>query len=105
MQRIRLYLDKVDAQIGVDKALLFGSTAKRKRHTASDIDLIIVSEKFKKIPYNARSGVLENMWNCPEELQTLTYTPEEFEEVKNRLLMKEILSYAVDLTPSPKTKM
>jgi hypothetical protein len=104
MQRIQLYIDRVNARIGVEKALLFGSTARRKRHSTSDVDLIIVSEKFGSIPYHARSGFLENMWNCPEPLETLAYTSKEFEEIRNRMLMKEILSYAVDLTPKQKTK-
>ena len=99
MERITAFVARIDDKIGVEQALLFGSTAKRKRRRTSDVDLIIVSKAFNSVPHHERPGVLENMWNYKEELETLTYTPEEFEQVKSRLLMKEILSYAIDLTP------
>lgn len=98
LKRIRKYVAKVDAELGVDKALLFGSTANRKRRKESDIDLIIVSKSFAGIPVPKRLGILENMWDYEEDLETLAYTPKEFEEAKDRFLMKEILSYAIELT-------
>ena len=50
MKRIRDYLSKLDAEIGVEKAYLFGSTAKGTRQRNSDVDLIIVSKAFIEMP-------------------------------------------------------
>ena len=50
------------------------------------------------MPVPKRLGILENMWDYEEDLETLAYTPKEFEEAKDRFLMKEILSYAIELT-------
>jgi predicted nucleotidyltransferase len=50
LERIREYINMLDAQLGVDQALLYGSTARSKRHRNSDVDIIIVSESFAKMP-------------------------------------------------------
>ena len=99
MERICDSVAKLDAEIGVDHALLFGSTAKGKRHRNSDVGIIIVSSTFEGMPEPKRWGLLQNMWNYIEELETLAYTPDEFTQVKERFLMQKILAYAVDLTP------
>jgi predicted nucleotidyltransferase len=99
MTRIREFISNVGEKIHVEKAFLFGSTAKRTRHAWSDVDLIIVSKSFKVLPELERSGMLLDMWSYVEELQILTYTPEEFEQVKDRFMMQKILEYAINLAP------
>ena len=100
IDRICDFISEVDAELGVEKAYIFGSTAKGKRLKESDVDIIIVSKSFKKMPLLKRLGKLQRLWRHREELQALTYTPEEFEKAKDRLMMQEILSYAVELAPS-----
>lgn len=99
MTRIREFISNVGEKIHVEKAFLFGSTAKGTRYAGSDVDLIVVSKSFKVLPELERSGMLLDMWSYVEELQILTYTPEEFEQVKDRFMMQKILEYAVDLAP------
>jgi len=98
LKRLGDFLGRVDAVIGVDRAFLFGSTAKGNRLVESDVDLIVVSKSFAGVPVPERLGLLQKEWDYPEELQALAYTPEEFNEISKRLTMKEILAYAVDLT-------
>ena len=90
---------RLRAKFGIDKAFLFGSSAKGTRLQESDIDLILVSEGFEGMPMPERQGAVQKEWNHPEELQTLTYTPAEFSEVSKRLTMREILSSALDVSP------
>ena len=99
MGRLRDFVRKLDAEIGIEKALLFGSTAKGIRHENSDVDLIIVSRTFENMPEPKRLGFLQHRWRYIEDLEALAYTPSEFERVKHRLLMEKILEYAIDLTP------
>jgi predicted nucleotidyltransferase len=99
LERVREFLCNVNAKVPVDKVLLFGSTAKRKRHGRSDVDLIIVSKGFSAVHELERTGMLLDLWPYVEELEILAYTPEEFSQVKDRFMMKKILAYAVDLTP------
>jgi predicted nucleotidyltransferase len=103
-QRIFEFIQAANDRFTIEKTFLFGSTAKAKRHSESDVDLIIVSKNFKNLPALDRVSKLLELWPYIEELELLTYTPQEFEIVKDRLLMKEILSYAIDLTPKSSTK-
>ena len=98
IERINDYVSKLAAELGVEKAYLFGSTAKGNRRKNSDVDLIIVSKAFVGMPVPKREGILENMWDYREDLETLAYTQEEFAKISQRLTMKEILSYAIELT-------
>jgi len=99
MKRVNEWICRADAKISLDKVLLFGSTAKGTRCEESDVDLIIISKNFKGMHEFDRSGMLLDMWDYLEELNILAYTPEEFNEVKDRFMMRKILSYALDLTP------
>lgn len=102
LERIREYVNMLDAQLGVDQALLYGSTARGKRHRNSDVDIIIVSESFAKMPEPKRWGLLQHMWKHKEDLETLAYTPKEFAIIKERFLMQKILQYAIDMIPRKK---
>jgi predicted nucleotidyltransferase len=98
-QRIFEFICNVDKKFVVEKALLFGSTAKAKRKPESDVDLIIVSESFNGLTSLERNEQLLELWPYVEELELLAYTLQEFALIKDRMLMKEILSYAIDLKP------
>jgi predicted nucleotidyltransferase len=102
LERVREFLCKADAKMPVDKVLLFGSTAKGKRRPESDVDLIIVSKSFNGEHELKRISNLLKLWPYVEELNILAYTPSEFNEVKDRFMMKKILSYALDFTPAKK---
>jgi predicted nucleotidyltransferase len=101
LSRVREFLLAVDMEFIVDKAFLFGSTAKGGRNAESDVDLIVISKGFRGLQQLERVEKILALWHYVEELEILAYTPEEFAHVKNRFLVKEILSYALDLTPNP----
>ena len=97
MDRLIDFVEKIDAEIGVAQVLLFGSTAKGERHENSDVDLIVVSDGFEGMPQPKRLGFLQHRWRYREDLEAFAYTPGEFKRVKDRLLMRKILAYAIDL--------
>ena len=99
MERLQDFVKRLDAEIGIEKALLFGSTAKGTRHENSDVDIIIVSRAFEKMPEPKRLGFLQHRWRYIEDLEAIAYTPSEFKKVRHRLLMENILTYAIDLSP------
>jgi predicted nucleotidyltransferase len=103
-QRIFEFIQTVDKDFSIEKALLFGSTAKGERKPESDIDLIIISKKFNGLTVLERTDKLLELWPYIEELEILAYTPIEFSLIKKRLLVKDILSYAIDLTPEKPSK-
>jgi len=99
MDKLKEFLKVVDAKIGLEKVFLFGSTAKQKRKTDSDIDLIVVSKSFMGLTSLERGKILLEYWSFVEELDLLMYTPDEFQKVRKRPLVKEMIADALDLTP------
>jgi predicted nucleotidyltransferase len=104
MTRLEEFLCDANTAVPLHRVLLFGSTAKGTRKAESDVDLIVISKNFDNVPELERSGRLLDMWSYSEHLQVLAYTPKEFRQVKERFMMKKILSYAIDLTPNKTLK-
>jgi predicted nucleotidyltransferase len=105
VERICDYVSRVDAELGVEKAFIFGSTAKGNRLKESDVDLIIVSKAFKRISQPRRLYLLQKLWGYREALNALAFTPAEFAKAsEERLMMKEILSYAIELLPETEAR-
>lgn len=97
MDKLEEFLKVIDAKIGLDKVFLFGSTAKQKRRKDSDIDLILISKSFRGLNSIERGRILLENWPFVEELDLLMYTPEEFEKVSQRPLVKEMIKGVLTL--------
>lgn len=67
------------------KIILFGSRASGKPRKDSDVDLIIVSEKFNNISSLKRSPNLYLEWDLHHPVDFLCYTPEEFNKLKKQI--------------------
>ena len=91
---------KVDLgrDVPVQKMILFGSQAKGKTHQWSDVDLLIVSSKFKRIkPYKRARGFYDH-WTIDKPVDFLCYTPEEFNKLKKSIsLVQEIVKKGVEI--------
>jgi predicted nucleotidyltransferase len=72
---------------------LYGSFARGDFHEGSDIDLIIVGEFKGKMPQ--RIGTILDLTSLPVE--PLVYTEAEFEQMKDRPFLKEVLATAKEL--------
>jgi uncharacterized protein len=72
-------LDYIRSQYAPTHLFIFGSRAKGTATEESDIDLIIVSERFREVRFVNRMGqFLNDVW--PDvHVDALCYTPEEFE--------------------------
>ena len=76
-------LKKFKEQNKIDKMYLFGSQATGKTHKWSDVDLIVVSTKFKGKGILKRSPPLYLRWDLDYPVDFLCYTPEEFEKKRS----------------------
>ena len=67
IQQLKAFKEKVTKDFPVDSMILFGSLAKGRTHQDSDIDLIIVSRKFRQLNFIKRSSKMYNYWtmDCP----------------------------------------
>lgn len=88
-------MKEVDPDIEV---YLAGSWARGDWLTDSDVDLIVVSRKFKGLNLGERYRVVKNLAPPGYSLDILTYTPSEFRKAKSRsIILQDMMEYAVKL--------
>ena len=71
----------------IDKVIFFGSRARGKFKKYSDIDLILISPKFRGMKYFKRAPPLYKYWDMDYSFDIICYTPEEFEEKRKEIGM------------------
>ena len=82
---VREFKKKASKKMRIEKVILFGSRASGKIHKWSDFDIIVVSDKFRKIISYKRSPELYDYWDVDYPVDFLCYTPEEFKERANKV--------------------
>ncbi len=77
---------------------LFGSYAKGTYTVESDVDIVVVSEKFKKLSYAERVEMVRT--KLPENIgfDIIPLTPEELEEKKKKPFYKTISKHWIKIT-------
>src|SRR3989344_3935971 len=79
--------------------ILFGSRARGDNLKTSDVDLIVISEKFKNINFHDRMVQAYGLWNKPIDLEVFCYTPEEFERKKKQIgIIREAVKEGIVIT-------
>ena len=92
-EQLREFARLLKTKHGVTKVYIYGSFARGDFHEASDIDLIVVGEFEGKM--SQRIGRILDLTSLPVE--PLVYTEAEFEQMKERAFLKEILASAKQL--------
>ena len=69
----------------IEKAYLFGSYATGKANAESDVDLILLSSKFKGKTFSERMRGLWLKWSLRVPTDFICYTPEEFNRQKKEV--------------------
>ncbi len=84
-QRIaRNYVRRLAHDITLQKAILTGSRATGSYLEDSDIDLIIVSDDFSKMPLPERLKYLQKQWKSKIPLEAFGYTVNEFQRLQRK---------------------
>jgi len=78
IKKIEKFREDASKEIPIEKVIFFGSRASGKPKKHSDIDLIVVSRKFRKMKFRKRPIKLYNYWKINYPVDFLCYTPEEF---------------------------
>ena len=98
LQNLKLFKKRVDRDFKVDKLIFFGSRAKGTSRRYSDVDLILVSSKFKKLDFVERGAKMYNYWNIHYPVDFLCYTPEEFNKLKKQAtIVQEAVKEGIEL--------
>lgn len=75
-------LKKFKERNNIKKLIFFGSRLNNKHNQYSDIDLIVVSPRFRRLKSYKRAPLIRLNWNLNYPVDMLCYTPEEFEKKK-----------------------
>ena len=98
VKKLEKFKKNLSREIPVEKVIFFGSRATGKEHKDSDIDLIIVSEKFKKLKFRERSLGFYRYWNLDYPVDFLCYTPEEFEKMSKMItIVREAVKKGLEI--------
>lgn len=94
IESIRQFKKKIKA----DKVILFGSYATGKATEHSDIDLILVSKKFKGRDFFSRCKGLWLKWPLDLPVDFVPYTPKEFAKLsKDVSIVSEALREGIEI--------
>ena len=83
-EKLKDFKKNLNKKIQIKEMILFGSRANGKSRKNSDVDLIIVSPEFKNLDFFQRGAKMYDFWDLDLPVDFLCYTPEEFENLKNR---------------------
>ena len=76
-------LPKIVQKFKPSKIIVFGSRVRGNARSDSDIDVIVVSDRFKNIPFIRRMPMLLRLVRFDQHIDFLCYTEEEFERIKD----------------------
>jgi len=66
------------------QAILTGSWATGTQREDSDVDLIIISDDFSKMPFSERLSYLHKKWTNKVPFEAFGYTKDEFRQMRQR---------------------
>jgi len=76
-------LPRIIKNLKPEKILLFGSRVTGNATQDSDLDIILISDVFKDIPFVRRMEMVLKIARFEKHIDYLCYTSEEFEKIKN----------------------
>ena len=81
---LKNYLDKLNSQLPLDGAYLYGSWAEDKATLESDVDLLILSTHLSKLSEDDRSRLLYRLSvGIPLDLHIYGLTPDEYKNASH----------------------
>ena len=97
-------LENLEKAIGEDfKLYLFGSYARGDWLHTSDVDVVVVSPKFRQIPRHRRTPEVRKLASSEVPFEIFCFTPEEMETLlSTSTFWREAASYWVQLHPHRK---
>jgi predicted nucleotidyltransferase len=99
ISKLREFARTVSERIDITKMIFFGSMATGEAHKDSDIDLIIVSQSFRRVSFWKRAIALYDYWDLDYPVDFLCFTPEEFEKkIRGVTIVSEAVKEGIEIT-------
>ncbi len=98
IEKLKKFKSKVNKDYPLNSMIFFGSLATRKPHKYSDVDLIIVSPKFRKLNFFKRGARMYDYWDLRMPVDFLCYSPEEFKRLSRQTtIVKEAIREGIKI--------
>ncbi|MDA2922835.1 nucleotidyltransferase domain-containing protein [Patescibacteria group bacterium AH-259-L07] len=95
---IKEYIEVLKKDIPIQKVIIYGSYAKGKGRKGSDIDLVIVSDKFGKSPQEEGKYLFRKLWDIENaKIEPIGYSPKDFQTSSPSPLLYEIRKYGKEI--------
>ena len=101
LRSIRRYVRSVQDSIPVEAAILYGSHASGNQGPESDIDLAIVSSRFKDFAKDMAT-LIRKKYDIDRRIEPLAVTPEDLNHPEPGSIFEEINRYGQVVYPEPK---
>ena len=99
VKELQHFAGRISKEYPLKKMILFGSQVTGKAGRDSDVDLILVSEKFRKQGILKRSPPLYLQWDLDYPVDFLCYTPEEFLKKKKQIsIVQQAVKEGIEIT-------
>lgn len=97
-EKLKNFKCKVNRDLPLKKVILFGSRAQGKTGRDIDVDLIIVSQRFRRLDFFQRGAKMYDYWDLHHPVDFLCYTPEEFDKLKKRMtIVKQAVEEGIEI--------
>lgn len=96
---IKDFIRRVRQKYKIERAILFGSRARKDHLKNSDYDVILVSPDFQGVFFSSRISKMYIFWkHYPLEIEPICYTPEEFrQKMKEHGIVRQALKEGIEL--------
>ncbi len=98
IKNLSRFAQTISEEYQLQKIILFGSQAAGSPTRHSDVDLLIVSPKFKRLQSMDRAPPLYLKWNLRYPVDFICLTPQEFERKKKQVgIVREAIQKGIEI--------
>lgn len=98
VERLKEFKNEAAEKFSIDKMIFFGSRVGGKYHKDSDIDLIVVSKKFRGMSFFKRVAKMYDFWRLSYPVDFICYTPEEYNRLRGEVsIVSEALREGIEV--------
>lgn len=96
---LNIFAKRVKEKINPEKILLWGSYARGEANEYSDVDIIVISEKFAKISKEKRFDILYNLTRgLQPDFHVYGFTKDELDKTSPLTTLSEVKKYGILLS-------
>lgn len=97
-RKLKIFKKNVSRDFPVKKMIFFGSRVSGKAKKYSDIDLVIVSPKFRELDFFKRGARMYDYWDLNYPVDFLCFSPEEFNKKKKQItIVRDAIKTGVEI--------